>query len=155
MKVSAVADRASIGLAAFDARLQRHARMRWPGTELAPDDPIEVETGPGDLLLLRHAPSRRFIGGEPTHQSLMIELTQPLTSALPGALALGKIVYRMGTERIMYQSTSAAGTVLLRTSTAAGSEFEITLRFDAPQLDVEALGRRQLSGTVWIDAVDR
>lgn len=138
-------------LAAFEATLRPGTRMRWPADALGPGDAVGFEPGAGDLLLLSHAPSRRFLGKEPVHESLMIELRTPLADASPGPLRFGRIVYRAGTERLAYQATRAMGTLELAAATPARFVVAAALTFVAPELDVERAGGHRLSGSIVIE----
>lgn len=139
-------------LGAFDVALRPQTRMRWPSAVLHPEDRIELEPGAGDLLILGHAPSRHFSGREPIHQSLMIELARPLAESTAGALALDRVAYRAGAERLAYQTTSAAGTVILLEARADGYELSVELMLLAPELGLElgGAGSRQLSGVIFV-----
>lgn len=137
-------------LGAFDVELRPHTHMRWPSAVLHPEDRIDLEAGAGDLLILGHAPSRHFSGREPIHQSLMIELARPLAVSTAGALALARVAYRAGAERLAYQTTSVAGSVILLESRADGYELSIELMLVAPELELASAGSRQLSGVVFV-----
>jgi hypothetical protein len=139
-------------LNAFEAKLRPRTGMRWPGgNTLAPGDGVELEPGDGDLLLLRHAPSRRFLGREPVHESLMIELRQPLADAQPGPLKMGRVVYRVGTERLAYQATRAVGTLSLVAATPKRFELDVMLTLVSPELDVDGAGTHQLTGKISVE----
>jgi hypothetical protein len=139
-------------LSAFEAKLRPGTRMRWPGgNALGPTDAVELEPGDGDLLLLRHAPSRRFLGREPVHESLMIELRHPLAEAQPGPLRLGRVVYRAGTERLAYQATRAVGTLTLVAATPKRFELDAILTLVSPELDVDGAGSHQLTGKITVE----
>ena len=139
-------DRAKLG--AFEVKLRPGTRMRWPGNALGPADGIELEPGDGDLLMLRHAPSRRFLGREPVHESLMIELRQPLAEARPGPLRLGRVVYRAGTERLAYQATRAEGTLSLVAAEPGRFELDALLLLVSPELDTDGVGPHRLAGRI-------
>lgn len=139
-------------LTAFDASVRRGVRMRWPANGvLGPDDRIETAPGVGDLLELRYAPSRRFLGREPVHESLLIELLQPLAETQPCTLRLGHVVYRAGTERLTYQATRAAGTLTLVEASPERFVIDAGLTLINPELDTEHTGPRQLAGQIVID----
>ncbi len=135
-------------LSAFEAKLRPRTRMKWPGNALGPEDGVELEPGDGDVLMLRHAPSRRFLGKEPVHESLMIELRQPLADAPPGPLRLGRVVYRAGTERLAYQATHAEGTLALVETAAKRFELDAMLTLVSPELDVDGAGSHALAGRI-------
>jgi hypothetical protein len=125
--------------------------MRWPASGvLGPDDRIELDPGIGDLLELRHAPSRRFLGREPVHESLLIELAQPLVDGQPYVLRFGRVAYRAGSERLAYQATRATGTLTLVQATAERYIIDAALTLVA-DLDVEGIGTRQLAGEIVIE----
>ena len=144
-------------LSAFEVKLRPGTRMRWPGNALGPEDGVELEPGDGDLLMLRHAPSRRFLGREPVHESLMIELRQPLAEAPPGPLRLGRVVYRAGTERLAYQATRAEGTLSLVATDAPGAaapgrfELDVMLALVSPELDTDGAGSHRLAGKIVVE----
>jgi hypothetical protein len=142
-------ERAKLG--AFEASLRRATRMRWPASGvLGPDDRIEVDPGIGDLLELRHAPSRRFLGREPVHESLLIELIHPLADTEPRTLPLGRVAYRAGTERLAYQATRALGTLTLVEVTPERFVIDAALTLIDPELDLEHVGSHQLAGVIAI-----
>ncbi|HRC54752.1 MAG: hypothetical protein IPI49_05535 [Myxococcales bacterium] len=135
-------------LGAFEVELRPATKMRWPRPALRPDDRIDFEAGEGDLLLCSHAPSRHFSGREPIHQSLMMELASPLSQSAAGTLALGRVVVRAGAERLAYQTTSVAGTVILLESRPDSYELDIDLLLVAPELDLGLAGAGKLSGVI-------
>ncbi len=135
-------------LGAFEAELRVGTCLRWPAETLAPRDVVELVRGDGDVLLLSHSPSRHFGGREPVHQSLMLELPRPLARAAVGAQALGRVVYRAGAERLLYQTTSIAGTVILLEAGPDSYELSLDLTLVAPELDATGGSSRQLSGVV-------
>lgn len=135
---------------AFEATLQSATRMTWPGSTLAPTDDVGFEPGSGDLLLLSYAPSRRFLGREPVHESLMLEIRESLAASSPGPLHLGRAVYRAGTERLAYQATRVMGTLSLVEATPKRYTLELTLSFVAPELDLDGAGGHNLSGQVTV-----
>lgn len=142
-------ERAKLG--AFDVTLHRSARMRWPaGDVLGPDDRIDVDPGIGDLLELRYAPSRRFLGREPVHENLLIELLHPLADTQPRTLRFGRVVYRAGTERLLYQATRAVGTLTLVEATPERFVIDAALTLINPEIDVEHAGPHQLAGPIVI-----
>jgi hypothetical protein len=147
-----MADTERAKLNAFEAKLRGKTSMCWPGgNTLGPEAAIELEPGEGDLLMLRHAPSRRFLGREPVHESLMIELRQPLAEAPPGPLRLGRVVYRAGTERLAYQATRAVGTLSLVAATPTRFELDAMLTLVSPELDVDGVGSHQLAGKITLE----
>jgi hypothetical protein len=138
-------------LTAFDASVRRGARLRLPADRpLGTAERIEVDPGIGDLLELRHAPSRRFLGREPVHESLMIELARPLAGAALGTLALGRVAYRAGSERLTYQATRAVGTLTLVEVSPARFTIDAALTLIDPELDVDRVGSRALVGSIVI-----
>lgn len=138
-------------LGAFDASVRRGTRMRWPPSgALGPEDRIDFDPGTGDLLELRHAPSRRFLGREPVHESLLIELAQPLVDTSPHALRFVRVAYRAGTERLAYQSTRAAGTLTLVQATPERYIIDAALTLIA-DFDVDGIGVRSLAGEIVIE----
>jgi hypothetical protein len=138
-------------LGAFETSVRRATRVRWPASGgLGAEDRIDFEPGPGDLLELRHAPSRRFLGREPTHESLLIELAQPLPDAGPSVLRFTRVVYRAGTDRLAYQATRAMGTLTLIQVTPERHIIDASLTLVA-ELDVEGIGTRSLAGEVVIE----
>lgn len=140
-------ERARLG--AFDASVRRGTRMRWPDSGvLGPDDRIEFDPGAGDLLELRHAPSRRFLSREPVHESLLIELVHPLADTQPCTLRLGRVVYRAGTERLAYQATRAVGTLTLVEASPERFVIDAALTLINPELDLERVGPHQLAGVI-------
>jgi hypothetical protein len=142
-------ERAKLG--AFEANVRRATRMRWPASGvLGPEDRIEVDPGTGELLELRHAPSRRFLGREPVHESLLIELVHPLTDTEPCTLRVGRVVYRAGTERLAYQATRAVGTLTLVEATPERFVIDAALTLIDPELDVERVGPHPLAGLIVI-----
>jgi hypothetical protein len=142
-------ERAKLG--AFEASVRRATRMRWPASGvLGPEDRIEVDPGTGELLELRHAPSRRFLGREPVHESLLIELVHPLADTEPCTLRVGRVVYRAGTERLAYQATRAVGTLTLVEATPERFVIDAALTLIDPELDVERVGPHQLAGLIVI-----
>jgi hypothetical protein len=142
-------ERAKLG--AFEANVRRATRMRWPASGvLGPEDRIEVDPGTGELLELRHAPSRRFLGREPVHESLLIELVHPLADTEPCTLRVGRVVYRAGTERLAYQATRAVGTLTLVEATPERFVIDAALTLIDPELDVERVGPHQLAGLIVI-----
>lgn len=138
-------------LSVFEVKLRPKTRMRWPGNTLGPEDAVELEPGDGDLLMLRHAPSRRFLGREPVHESLMIELRQPLAEAQPGPLRLGRVVYRAGTERLAYQATRAEGTLSLVATGPGRFELDAMLTLVAPELDTDRAGSHAFAGKLVVE----
>jgi hypothetical protein len=142
-------DRAKLG--AFDASVRRGARIRWPASgALGPDDRIEFDPGIGDVLELRHAPSRRFLRREPVHESLLIELAHPLADTQPGTLRLGRITYRAGTDRLAYQATRSVGTLTLVEASPERFVIDAALTLINPELDTEHVGPHQLAGVIII-----
>lgn len=142
-------ERAKLG--AFDVSVRRGTRMRWPTVDvLGPDDRIDVDPGVGDLLELRYAPSRRFLGREPVHENLLIELLHPLADPQPRTLRFGRVVYRAGTERLVYQATRAVGTLTLVEATPKRVVIDAALTLIAPEIDVDHAGPHQLSGQIVI-----
>jgi hypothetical protein len=138
-------------LGAFDASVRRGTRMRWPASGvLGPEDRIEFDPGIGDLLELRHAPSRRFLGREPVHESLLIELAHALVDAAPHALRMGRVAYRAGTERLAYQATRAMGTLTLVQATPERYVIDAALTLIA-DFDVDRIGTRSLTGEIVIE----
>jgi hypothetical protein len=142
-------ERAKLG--AFDINLRRATRMRWPASgTLGPEDRIDFDPGTGDLLELRHAPSRRFLRREPVHENLFIELTHPLADTQPCTLRLGRILYRAGTDRLTYQATRSVGTLTLIEATPQRFVIDTALTLINPEIDVEHLGPHQLAGILTI-----
>ena len=138
-------------LAAFDASLRRGTRMRWPASGvLGADDRIETDPGTGDLLELRHAPSRRFLGREPIHETLSIEIVQPLADTQPCTLRLGRVVYRSGNDRLLYQATRSVGTLTLVEATPERFVIDAGLTLINPEIDLEHVGPHQLAGQIVI-----
>jgi hypothetical protein len=138
-------------LAAFDAALRRGTRMRWPASGApGPNDRVETDPGTGDLLDLRHAPSRRFLGKEPVHENLLIELVHPLADTQPAALRLGRVVYRAGNDRLLYQATRAVGSLTLVEATAERFVIDAALTLINPEIDLEHAGTHQLVGQIVI-----
>lgn len=138
-------------LSAFDATLRPRARLGWPPAGLSAGDSIGFIDGPGDVLLLSHAPSRRFSRREPVHQSLILELMYPLAESRPGPLLLGRVVYRAGDERLLYQATTALGSVLLLEVRADDYLLDLELTMTSPELDVQGSGARELLGTLLVE----
>jgi hypothetical protein len=139
-------------LTAFDAGVRRGLRMRWPASGvLGPEDQIGTDPAIGDLLELRYAPSRRFLGREPVHESLMIELVHPLPDTQPCTLRLGRVVYRAGTERLTYQATRAVGTLILVEVSPDRYVIDAALTLISPEVDTEHTGARQLAGQIVIE----
>lgn len=144
-----MADQPRAKLPAFEVSVRRNARIKWAaGGTLGPDDRIDVGPGMGDILELRHAPSRRFLGREPVHESLLIELVQPLATAPLGVLKLGRIVYRAGTDRLAYQATQAVATLSLVESTPDRRVIDAAITLINPDLDTERAGSHALAGLV-------
>jgi hypothetical protein len=138
-------------LGAFDASVRRGTRMRLPASgALGPEDRIDFDPGIGDLLELRHAPSRRFLGREPVHESLLIELAQPLVESSPHVLRFVRVAYRAGTERLAYQSTRATGTLTLVQATPERYIIDAALTLVA-DFDVDGIGVRSLAGEIVIE----
>lgn len=138
-------------LGAFDASLRRGTRVRWPASgELGADDRIELAPGAGDLIELRHAPSRRFLGREPVHESLLLELIHPIPDTAPSTLRIGGVVYRAGTERLAYQATRAVGTLTLVEATPERYVIDAALTLIDPELDVDRVGPHRLAGQIVI-----
>jgi hypothetical protein len=142
-------ERAKLG--AFDVTVHRGTRIRWPASgAFGPEDRIEFDPGTGDLLELRHAPSRRFLQREPVHESLLIELLHPLADTQPCTLRLGRIVYRAGTERLAYQATRAVGTLTLVEASPERFVIDAALTLINPEIDLERAGPHQLAGVIAI-----
>jgi hypothetical protein len=140
-------ERAKLG--AFSVTLRPASRIHWPAKGPLPhDDRIDLDVGTGDLLILDHTPSRRVLGKEPFHESLTIELLQPLAEAVPGQLRIGRVIYRAGTERLTYQSTSAMGMLALVQILPDRFVLDATLTLVTPELDVERAGSRHLTGPI-------
>lgn len=127
--------------------------MRWPASGvLGPDDRIEVDPGIGDLLELRHAPSRRFLGREPIHEVLLIELVHRLAETQPCMLRLGRVVYRAGAERLVYQATRAVGPLTLVEATPERFVIDAALTLMSPEIDLDHRGPHRLAGQIVIGA---
>jgi hypothetical protein len=149
-------ERAKLG--AFEASLRRGARMRWPASGvLGLDDRIEFDPGTGDLLELRHAPSRRFLRREPVHEILLIELAHALADikpgkpGAPGTLRLGRVVYRAGTDRLAYQSTRSVGTLTLAEASPERFVIDAALTLINPEIDSDHIGAHQLAGVIVLE----
>lgn len=136
-------------LAVFDVELRPSTQMRWPAQgDPGAEDRVEFEPGGGDLLALRHAPSRRFLRREPVHENLMIELAEPLAHAALATLRTGRVLYRAGSDRIVYQASRAAVTLVLVTATPARYVIDASVSLIAPEIDSEHRGVHQLSGQI-------
>jgi hypothetical protein len=122
--------------------------MRWPASGRYGTERVEFEPGPGDLLELRYAPSRRFLGREPVHENLLIELSHPLPEAAPVTLATARVLYRAGSDRITYQTSTAVGTLTLVEATPARYVLNAALSLLTPEIDFEHRGQHQLAGQI-------
>lgn len=138
-------------LSAFETSIRFGTVMKWPKQELSGDDSIGFEPGPADLLILSHAPSRRFLGRDPVHESLMIEIRPPLGDApQPGPLRFGRVVYRAGAERLAYQATRAMGTLALAEAAPKKLVIELNLTLMAPEVDWDKVGAHHLAGPITV-----
>jgi hypothetical protein len=144
-----VAEGLRVDLAVFDVELRPSTQMRWPAQgSYGAEDRVEFEPGAGDLLALRHAPSRRFLRREPVHENLMIELVAPLATSALATLRTGRVLYRAGSDRITYQSSRAVATLVLVTATSERWVIDASISLIAPEIDSEERGVHQLSGQI-------
>ena len=138
-----------VSLSSFDARLRPGTALRWPlGQRLGPDEAIELVPAATDLLILGYTAARKLDTREPVHESLMIELSRALADSRPGPLPLGRVVFRIGTERLTYQATRVTGTIGLVASGPDRFVLSAILNLHTPELDLDGIGPRTLSGTV-------
>jgi hypothetical protein len=66
-------------------------------------------------------------------------------------LRFGRVVYRAGSERLVYQATDAVGTVMLMEATPTRCAIEAQLTLINPELDLEDTGSHALAGHIVVE----